>query len=161
MSQFPATPNKPAKEAAKRFPKTAVLSLEKIARLREPSSLRFTSHPLLVRTAILLLVTVYLPLHSKITDTVRKIQYSGIISIRYISVMASHNYPFLNFIAHLSSLHTCLLFSCIYHTQPCFHLIIVLRYQQLFFPSSSTIVLLRLSRPYCIFDTFVANYTDR
>ena len=31
MSQFPATPNKPAKEAAKRFPKTAVPSLEKLA----------------------------------------------------------------------------------------------------------------------------------
>lgn len=31
MSQFPATPNKPAEEAAKRFPKTAVPSLEKLA----------------------------------------------------------------------------------------------------------------------------------
>ena len=31
MSQFPATPNKPAKDAAKRFPKTGEPSVEKLA----------------------------------------------------------------------------------------------------------------------------------
>lgn len=45
-------------------------------------------------------------------DTVRKIQCFGIISIRLILVMASDNWNFLNFMAHLLLLHTCLLFSC-------------------------------------------------
>lgn len=67
---------------------------------REPSRLHCTNHPLPARTVILLLATVYLPLHLKLMATVSKIHYFRIISLRCISVLVFDSYLFLKFPVH-------------------------------------------------------------